>query len=233
MKLPRAFRSVNSHPLMSQSTALKILLIDDHRLFLAGMTNILSTLTDEVQVLQAVDATQALALVDECVDLDWIFLDLQLPRVDGFHLLAAFRERRICVPVVILSANDDPATIDLALRRGASGFISKSAHKDEILCALKQIEQTGHYVSTSVEGPLRNYRAGTISAADSRRLRLSRRQLDVLKLVAEGYSNRRIAKTLFLSESTIKNHVSALLAAFNAQNRTQCVLEAKELNLLG
>jgi DNA-binding NarL/FixJ family response regulator len=214
------------------STTLKILLIDDHRLFLAGMANILATLAENVQVLQAADAKEALACVDDHVDLDWIFLDLQLPKIDGFQLMAAFRERMISAPVVILSANEDPATVDLALRRGASGYVTKSAHKDEIIHALAQIEQTGSYVSASLEAQLRNYRAGETTAERSGRLRLSERQLEVLDLMAQGYSNKRIAETLFLCESTIKNHVSSLLATLNARNRTQCIIEANKLGLI-
>ena len=152
---------MNEHTLMTRpSTTLKILLIDDHRLFLAGMANILSTLAENVQVLQAANAEEALASVDDHVDLDWIFLDLQLPKVDGFQLMAAFRERMVSAPVVILSASEDPATVDLALRRGASGYITKSAHKDEIIHALAQIEQTGSYVSASLEEHLRKLSRG-------------------------------------------------------------------------
>ena len=210
---------------------MKILLVDDHPLFLAGIRHVLAGLADQVTILEAGSAETAFECLDAHPDLDWICLDLQLPGLDGFDFLAELKTRRITTPIVILSANDSPSVVHRALRAGASGYLSKSTPMYEIRAAFDALEHRGHYVSSSLRAELDNFRAG-IADPRSGGIALTRRQRQVLKLVAEGRSNNAIADQLGVAESTVKGHVSTLFSIFDVDNRTGCVREASRLGFV-
>ena len=201
--------------------AMKVLVVDDHPLFLSGIRGVIESLADEVCVLEATSAEDAIAQIEREPDIDFICLDLQLPGLNGIEFLSELRRRRVPAPVVILSALESPGIIHRALKAGANGYISKTAPRDELVKGLSAIARSGHYVSSALRRPLDSFRAG-IGSAGAGGVNLTRRQRQILDLLASGLSNPEIAGQLCLAESTVKGHLATLYALLNAETRTAC-----------
>ncbi len=203
---------------------MRILVIDDHPLIQEALKHVLTELDASLELIQAHDASSAHAALSRTSGIDLLVLDLTLPGCDGFDLLADLRRDWPDIPVLVLSATYDKATVELALDLGAMGFIPKTANAHILVDALRLVLSGGVFVpvecSDSGGGPFRP-RATT----KSRDLGLTPRQGDVLKLLDQGKPNKLICRDLSLSEGTIKVHVSAILRALNVHNRTQVVIE--------
>ena len=212
---------------------MKILLVDDHVLIRDALRGVLSELQREAQILDAADAGSAFDAIEKNPDIQMIVLDLNLPDRGGFDVLAEVRERYPAIGVVVLSGNHDRASVHAALDLGALGFIPKSAQREVMLSAFNLIFAGGIYIppqilergsGSSVTTP-RNARP---RAAD---LGLTQRQMAVLALMMQGKSNKVICRELDLAEPTVKNHVTAILKALKAKNRTEAVIAAGALGL--
>jgi DNA-binding NarL/FixJ family response regulator len=203
---------------------MKILVIDDHPLIQEALKHVLIELDASLELIQAQDASSAHAALSRTSGIDLLVLDLALPGCDGFELLADLRRDWPDIPVLVLSATYDRATVEMALDLGAMGFIPKTANAHILIDALRLVLSGGVFVpvecSTSGGGALRP-RTGT----RSQELGLTPRQGDVLKLLVQGKPNKLICRDLSLSEGTIKVHVSAILRALKVNNRTQVVIE--------
>jgi len=214
---------------------MRILVVDDHQLFLEGLRMVLQSLGPDVEILQARDGAAALQAV-EANDLELILLDLNMPGVDGLAILQSLAERQLWIPTVILSASDDLVQIHRALELGALGFISKSAHSREMLGALRDVLRGDVYIPPDLRlGLQRLQRTRNGAPAGNpalQRYGITPRQHEVLRLLARGYSNQQIAETLFLSEHTVKSHVKALFSALHVSNRTECARAAEHAGLL-
>ena len=215
---------------------MKVLVIDDHALIREALRGVLKELRGEASVLEASDWKQANRQIESTPGLDLILLDLGLPDRDGLGVLADLRERYPTVSIVVLSARHDRESVTRALELGAQGFIPKSAPREVMLSAFKLIFSGGMYIppeilaipgpasmQNSVEPGLSRKR---ISGAD---LGLTDRQLEVLALLMQGKSNKAICRALDLAEPTVKNHVTAVLRALKATNRTEAVIAARAL----
>ena len=154
--------------------AMKVLVVDDHPLFLSGIRGVLESLADDVSVLEAGSAEDAIEHIQRAPDIDFICLDLQLPGLNGIEFLAELRKRRVPAPVVILSALESPNVIHCALKAGANGYISKTTARDELVTELETIARSGHYVSPILRRRLDNFRAG-FGTADEGGVNLTRR----------------------------------------------------------
>jgi DNA-binding NarL/FixJ family response regulator len=209
---------------------LKILIADDHALFREGLRYVLARLEPQVEVIEARDGAEALEILGRRPDVDLILLDLAMPGVDGLAGLRALRARLPAVPVVILAASEEPTDIRLALDGGAMGFISKSSTSEVMLGALRLVLAGGVYLPPTL---LERQRSGARTKDGGRKtletLGLTPRQHDVLRLLSQGRSNKEIARTLDLTEGTVKLHVSAILRALEVDNRTQAVVAAARL----
>ncbi len=207
---------------------MKILIADDHALFRDGLRYVLARLGDDVEILEAKDCTEALALAGSRPDLDLILLDLAMPGMDGLAGLRALRARRPSVPVVILSGSEEPTDVRQALDGGAMGFIPKSSSSSVMLSALRLILSGGVYLPPAY---LARSQAGRtpIAAPSVEALGLTPRQYDVLRLLGRGQSNKEIARVLGLAEGTVKLHISAILRALGVGNRTRAVIAAARL----
>jgi DNA-binding NarL/FixJ family response regulator len=199
-------------------------------MLISSIRSVMENLADEVIVLEATSAEQALEQLERETNLDFICLDMGLPGLSGLELLGELRKRRVSIPVVMLSAKDEPDLVHRALKAGARGYISKTATRDELLEGFNAIIRTGHYVSPVLRRALDSYRAG-IEPSISGEIRLTRRQGQILGLLATGASNRDIADSLGISESTVKGHLVTLYATLNSDNRTGCIAEARRLGL--
>jgi DNA-binding NarL/FixJ family response regulator len=205
--------------------------VDDHVLIREALRGVLRGLKGEATIfLEASNSRQAMQQIEQNPDLELILLDLNLPDRNGFEVLAELRERHPAIAVVVLSANEDRENVAKALDLGALGFIPKSAKREVMLSAFSLIFAGGIYVPPEIFArqapapPLRPEKPPL--AAD---LGLTERQVDVLVLMMQGKSNKAICRALNLAEPTVKNHVTAILRALKAKNRTEAVIAAGAL----
>ena len=212
--------------------SLKVLVIDDHPLVQQGVAAALESLGHETQVMSARDAEQGMAMAAANPDLDLVLLDLALPGMSGFGLIGRLHERFPSLPVVVLSALEDPENVRQTINSGAMGFVPKSAPTRVLLEVLQQVLEGNVSVPANLQGSagLSNGTAGT-AASDSPQTvpdvgLLTLRQLEVLSRVCQGKTNKQIATELGLSEKTVKAHVSSVLAKLGVQDRTQAALLA-------
>lgn len=207
---------------------MRILVVDDHQLFIDGVRHILEKLDDQALITEANRALEAIELLESGREFDLILIDLSMPGMDGMSVLQRMHERGVWLPLVVISGEEDVRTIKSALEAGALGFIPKSHSSQEMLAALNHILDGEIYLPPGIEKEME--RLG--SRQTRHESPITRRQMDVLQLMAKGYSNKQIATSLFLTEHTVKAHVSALFTTLAANNRTECVQIAQRQGIL-
>ncbi len=203
---------------------LKILVIEDHALVREGLLQALKGLEDGVETVGAQDADSALEMLAGDQEMDLILLDLMLPGTSGMGLLGVLRKRFPAVPVVILSALDEPDTVTRALRQGAAGFVPKSSSTEIMLDALRQVLAGEVYLPPRLREATARDSGRNRSVAE--RYGLTTGQMRVLELLTQGKTNRQIADMLGVTEGTVKIHVSHIFKAMNVTNRSQALLLA-------
>ena len=218
-----------------EGQAMKVLLVDDHALFREGLKFLLRSLDAALEVMEAGNCAKALELAAAAV-FDLVLLDLKMPGIEGLDALAALRSAIPAVPLVVLSGVDDPAVVRAAIECGAMGFIPKSSTPEVMIQALRLVLAHGVYLPPTVlasggpgatsasAAPKSNGRQAVLSG-------LTPRQMDVLRCVIQGKSNKIIARELDVSEGTVKAHLSSVLRALDARNRTEAVYAAAKLGL--
>lgn len=205
---------------------LNILLVEDHALVREGLSQILRQLDEQVHIQEAADGDAAVRLLEAAADLDLVLLDLALPGVDGLTWLTAQRKRYPELPMVVVSAYDDPQTVKRVMKAGAAGFVSKAAPADRLLEALRRVLR-GEIVEPLTSAPAA---LGLDAPPDAtipgkaQDFGLSPRQAEVLQLMAKGRSNRDIAQLLGLTEGTVKIHATAIYKALGVNSRTQALV---------
>lgn len=209
----------------------KILLVDDHFLIRIAISDTLRAIAPDARILEAADSVQAARLVEAEGDLQLVVLDLSLPDGSGLALLERLRQSHPALPVLVVSAETGQDAILRALDLGAVGFIPKSASQAVMEHALRLVFAGGVYVPPEAVarsvGP-----AGGLPAPPTRpNLALTSRQLEVLALMVQGRSNKWIGRALDLAEPTVKHHVTSILKALNATNRTEAALSAAAMKL--
>jgi DNA-binding NarL/FixJ family response regulator len=218
---------------LDRSIAMQILIADDHSLFRDGLRHVLSTLADDVTILEAGTLQEAISLLERPKRCDLIIVDLAMPGMESPASLAKVKAIAPGTPVVVITASEDQHDVRAALEAGASGYIPKSVRGQIMLSALQLVLVGGVYVrplalDVSIPGSL-----SRTDAATSARIRslLTERQIDVLRLLAEGKPNKEIARQLNLAEGTVRVHVNAVLKALSARNRTEAALAARSAGL--
>ena len=208
---------------------LKLLVVEDHALVREGLAQTLRQLEPDVIVLEAADCDAANQRLQESGAVDLMLLDLGLPRLDGLSYLSTLRKRYPAMPVLILSAFDDAATVSKAMKSGAAGFVSKSYSSERLLEALREVlagrstAPAGVALSTIATPTGRSGRK-----LDPAEIGLTGRQSEVLRLMALGKSNRDIATLLGLSEGTVKVHLTAIFKALGVSSRTQAMVSISQ-----
>ena len=205
----------------------RVVVVDDQTLVRQGIRTLLDVAGIEV-VGEADDGGAALDVV-AATRPDVVLLDLRMPRHDGIWTLERLRARGCDVPVLVLTTFDDDTLVLDALRAGARGYLLKDVTLEQLTRAVEALAAGGTLVAPSItDRLLRAIRSGPSPVgADAPPMEaLTERELEVLRLVAEGYSNREIAGALFLAEGTVKNHVSTILLKLGARDRTNAVLRA-------
>lgn len=212
---------------------MKFLLVDDHPVVLDGLANALQGLAEEVVCDRTTTAEQALQCLQKD-HYDLVLIDLVLPGIDGLGLLTSMAERGLLQPAAIIAAEEHLPSIKQALAQGVLGYLPKSLPLHELLAAVHQMLAGHVYLPDELQW-LRNAASSrnvaTASSVAEHRA-ITSRQEQVLILMARGFSNKRIALTLNVSEHTVKSHVKALFRTLHVPNRTACVKRAETLGLL-
>jgi DNA-binding NarL/FixJ family response regulator len=213
---------------------MKILVCDDHALFREGVVSALRELEPGVVLLEAADGAEALRMAQAHGDLDIVLLDLQMPGTDGWTGLARLQKSCPTLPVVILSASEEPEDARRAIDAGAAGFVTKSTRGPLLRAALQLVLSGGVYVPPHLlaSAPAHGASAGARSGGRRQRAaQLSPRQLEVLRLMARGLTNVEIGNVLGVALGTVKAHLAVIFEVLDVSNRTEAALVMRELGL--
>ena len=209
------------------SRAATLLIADDHPLFREALRGVVARLLPEAKISEAENAGALYALVDAHPDADLLLLDLNMPGVHGFSALVHLRASHPQLPVVMVSAREEPAVMRRALDHGAVGFIPKSSDAATLAHALQQVLDGERWVP---EAALAAVPTSDEEHAVAARVReLTPQQFRVLQMLGTGLLNKQIGYELGVSEATVKAHMSAVMRKLGARNRTQAILIAGKL----
>ncbi|PLR90800.1 response regulator [Bacillus sp. T33-2] len=215
----------------------KIVIIDDHQLFREGVKRILDFEKSFEVVAEGDDGSEAVDLVEQYHP-DVVIMDINMPTTNGVEATRQLIEKYPESKVIILSIHDDENYVTHALKTGATGYLLKEMDADALIEAVKVVADGGSYLHPKVTHNLvKEYRrlstdeSGSDQYIQQIEIRrplhlLTRRECEVLQLLADGKSNRGIGEALFISEKTVKNHVSNILQKMNVNDRTQAVVVA-------
>jgi DNA-binding NarL/FixJ family response regulator len=201
----------------------KILIVDDHALFRAGLRMLLSTIGQNVHCLEAANAADALALIAQHADLQLCLLDLALKNEHGFQAIQKIKETAPQVAVVVVSGVDDSATIRSCIDAGAMSFIPKSVTPEVLTQALQHVLSGAVYLPEQIVSAMED--------TPQRRPLLTPRQFQVLQCLSRGLPTKLISRELELSEHTVKEYIALVFQALGVRNRTEAVIKAGQLRL--
>ncbi|MEO8525630.1 MAG: response regulator transcription factor [Caldimonas sp.] len=210
---------------------MKLLIVDDHAILREGLAAMLRQIGPDTEVLQASEGAEGLRMAEQHADLDAVFLDLEMPGGGGMSAIPEFGRRRPELPVIVLSSSEDPRDVRRALALGALGYVPKSSPPRALLSALQLVLSGNIYVPPLMLGPAAATPRSTGGDATRPSASLTERQLEVLRLLGKGLSNKEIGRDLGLSEKTVKAHVTAIFKTLNVVNRTQAASAAREADL--
>ncbi|WP_103108942.1 response regulator [Brevibacillus reuszeri] len=218
---------------------LRIVIVDDHQLFREGVKRILEMEEDFKVVGEGADGGEAALLAEEHKP-DVLLMDINMPNINGVSAAENVITVSPTTRVIMLSIHDDEGYVYRTLRSGASGYLLKEMGTSDLVDAVRVVASGGAYIHPKVTGKLieefrrlseqegsteRSFSVDESQAIDPKVIEsLTRREREVLQLMAEGKSNRAIGEFLFISEKTVKNHVSSILQKLNVQDRTQAVV---------
>ncbi len=212
----------------------RVLIIDDQTLVRQGIHSLLA-LSDAVDVVgEAADGQAGLRAIASMRP-DVVLLDLRMPVLDGLGVLAALSREADAPACLVLTTFQDDEALIAAMRLGARGFLLKDVSLDELVGTITSIAAGHSVIQPSLTDSLLRGLTGSSPSyeAAERPEPLTERELEILRLLAGGYSNKEIAAALFLSVGTVKNHVSSVLFKLGVRDRTRAVLRAYELGLIG
>jgi len=204
---------------------LRLLIADDHEMVRIAMRVALAGLAPQIDWLDAADGNRVAQLLESEPDIDAALIDMMMPGAVGPGWIAQLRQRFPTVPLIVMSANENPLVIRELIDLGVAGFIPKSDQAEVIAQAVRLVLAGGTYA------PLRLLSAGPASKAatsQSAPASLTPRQVDVLRALARGLPNKLIARELGLSEGTVKAHLLAVFRVLRARNRTEAVVLAQQ-----
>lgn len=210
---------------------IKTIIVDDHPVVRFGVKQMLST-SDEIEIVAEMDDVDHLLEIISETDADIVLLDLELDHTDGVDALRLLREKAPHVRVIIYTSHDDEERIVQAAELGVDGYLLKGCGQRELVSAIQSVSAGGIALEPAVAGKLMQYMNKRSSTANADNIRFSKREAQVLKLIAVGKTNKEIGETLFISESTVKFHVHAILNKLDASNRTEAVSVATQLGLI-
>jgi len=212
---------------LTDPTHYRLIIADDHPLFRGALREAISGLLAGADIAEAGSFDDVSGLIDRGGDIDLVLLDLRMPGVRGLSGLLYLRAQYPSVPVVIVSANDDPAVIRRCLDFGASGFIPKTLPVEAIRDAIARVLAGGVWTPADID--LDRSQDADLADLVARLATLTPQQVRVLMMLSEGLLNKQIAHALIVSEATVKAHVSAILQKLGVESRTQAVIAASKI----
>ncbi len=217
--------------------SIKVLIADDHSLLRQGLMRLLELETTLEVVGQAADGEQALERVG-ALQPDVVLMDINMPKMNGIEATRQLRRRWPQVRVLALTIHDDEGYISEMIRAGARGFVLKDAEPDNLYQAIRRVfDGETYFPSELMEKVMERYHRLNTEYGQQRVDRpgeepLTRRELEVLECIVKGLSNRDIANALFISEKTVKNHITSLLRKLNVTDRTQAAVFAVQQGMV-
>ena len=228
---------------------MKILIADDHELFLNGLSFILKENINSPELLSANSYTEVFDIIKQHNDIDLIITDLAMPGSDWLSAISKIHKLQPDTPIIIISAVFGKEILQQTLDIGVSGYIPKTSSNNLIISAINLVLAGGIYIphdllhsstSNTIEKtnnidiltPLKNLETTTQQPQNSNNKKLTARQVDIIKCIAEGLSNKQIAHKLNLTEGTIKVHITIILKILNVKNRTSALIEATKMGYL-
>ena len=210
---------------------IKVIIIDDHTLFREGLHRLLTS--HEIEVVSSVSSGETVKDLLIKYTPDIILLDLRMPNISGIDVLKKIREYNKSLPVVILTTSDDEKDLIEALKNGASGYLLKDMEPDALVAALKDVLKGETIVAQNLIQTLTKFYKGGDSEVSVINLinTLTPRESEILELLAEGQSNKLIAKNLGISDGTVKLHVKAVLRKLEIHSRVEAAVIAIEHGL--
>jgi len=213
------------------------MIVDDHALFRRGLEMVLEEEPDIELVGQASDGAEAVEKAAESLP-DVVLMDIRMPRSSGIEACRAMKEAAPSAKIIILTISDEEEDLFEAIRAGASGYLLKDIPLDEVAEAVRAVDGGQSLINPSMAGKLLTEfatlarRDGEARAQEVPAPKLTDREMQVLKLVARGMNNRDIAKELFISENTVKNHVRNILEKLQIHSRMEAVMVAVREKLI-
>jgi DNA-binding NarL/FixJ family response regulator len=220
---------------MRMDDQIRVLVVDDHALFRRGLDMVLRAEPDMTVVGEAGDGSEAVAKAIDATP-DIVLMDVRMPRRGGIDACTAIKEVVPSAKIIMLTTSDEEADLYDAIKAGAMGYLLKEISIDEVADAIRAVSGGQSLISPSMASKLLNEFASMIKRTDDPEHvptpRLTDREMEVLRLVARGLNNRDIAKELFISENTVKNHIRNILEKLQLHSRMEAVVYAVREKLL-
>ncbi|CAO5242882.1 response regulator [Frankia sp. AgKG'84/4] len=228
-------RSEEALPTPSEANPIRVLIVDDHALFRRGLEMVLGQEVDIEVVGEAADGSEAVTMAKETAP-DIVLMDVRMPRRGGIDATSAIKESVPSAKIVMLTISDEEADLYDAIKAGAMGYLLKEISIDEVAADIRAVYGGQSLISPSMASKLLSEFAAMIKNKDDRPQlptpRLTDREMEVLRLVAKGMNNRDIAKQLYISENTVKNHIRNILEKLQLHSRMEAVVYAVREKLL-
>jgi two-component system NarL family response regulator len=217
------------------SEPIRVLVVDDHAVFRRGLQMVLEQEPDIEVVGEAGDGAEAVTMAANTAP-DIVLLDVRMPKRGGIDACTAIKDAVPSVAIIMLTISDEEADLYDAIKAGAVGYLLKDIPIDEVATAVRAVRGGQSYISPSMASKLLTEFATMVRRSDERQQlpapKLTDREMEVLKLVAKGLNNRDIAKQLFISENTVKNHIRNILEKLQLHSRMEAVVYAVREKLL-
>jgi two-component system NarL family response regulator len=214
---------------------IRVLVVDDHALFRRGLQMVLEQEDDIEVVGEAGDGSEAVEKAGETMP-DIVLMDVRMPKRGGIDACTAIKDVVPSCKIIMLTISDEEGDLYDAIKAGASGYLLKEISIEEVATAIRAVNEGQSLISPSMASKLLTEFASMIKRGDERQQlptpRLTDREMEVLKLVAKGLNNRDIAKQLFISENTVKNHIRNILEKLQLHSRMEAVVYAVREKLL-
>ena len=222
-------------PVASPDEPIRVLIVDDHALFRRGLVMVLEQEKDIELVGEAGDGAEAVQIGAETMP-DVVLMDVRMPRRGGIEATQQIKEIAPHTKILMLTISDEEADLYDAIKAGANGYLLKEIPIDEVAAAIRSVYAGQSTISPSMASKLLTEFQSMVKKSDEKPVasqpRLTDREMEVLRLVAKGKNNRDIAKELFISENTVKNHIRNILEKLHLHSRMQAVVYAVREKLL-
>lgn len=211
---------------------IRVLIADDHSMFRQGIKQILELEGDIVVVAQAANGDEAVRLAKEHKP-DVVLMDINMPGTNGLQAISQLKQDKFTFKVIVLTIHQDREYLFKTLQMGSEGYVLKDAEPNVLVEAIRNVHRGQSYIQPNMTRELvKEFNRVTLHEKDkSEENSLTAREIEVLELIAEGMINKEIAKKLYISEKTVKNHVSNIFKKLNVSDRTQAAIYAFKHNL--